>query len=66
MKLFWDECGTIQVVEYNVADTEIGDLIDKYLIGVIGIHRNPTFLPFRLTMTLTRVTILNVGLSDTN
>jgi len=28
--IFWDECGTIQVVEYNVADTEIGDLIDKY------------------------------------
>ena len=28
--IFWDECVTIQVVEYNVADTEIGDLIDKY------------------------------------
>ena len=24
--IFWDECGTIQVVEYNVADT----VIDKY------------------------------------
>jgi hypothetical protein len=28
--IFWDECGTIAVIEYNPADTEIGDLIDKY------------------------------------
>ena len=31
--VFWDECGTIQVIGYNPADTEIGDLIDKYLNG---------------------------------
>ena len=28
--VFWDECGTIQVIGYNPADTEIGDLIDKH------------------------------------
>ena len=28
--VFWDERGTVQVIEYNPADTEIGDLIDKY------------------------------------
>tara|TARA_R110000822_G_scaffold246140_1_gene374524 strand:+ start:345 stop:527 length:183 start_codon:yes stop_codon:yes gene_type:complete len=28
--IFWDECGTIAVIEYNPDVTEIGDLIDQY------------------------------------
>ena len=28
--IFWDECGTIQVIGYNAADADIGDLIDKH------------------------------------
>ena len=28
--VFWDESGAIQVVGYNPADTEVGDLIDNH------------------------------------
>ena len=28
--IFWDECGTVAVIEYDPAVTEIGDLIDQY------------------------------------
>ena len=28
--VFWDECGTIQVIGYNAADIDIDVSIDKY------------------------------------